>query len=504
MATKKRILVIGAGVSGLTAIKACKEENFSVVCYEKTGEFGGLWRYHDNELDGLPSVMKGTISNTSKEMSAFSDFPPSVDFPTYMHHAGILKYLEMYAEHFDLLGLITYYQEVVEVIPDEDYGATGKWLVKVKDISSNECREEIFDGIIACVGHHNYAYTPSYPNMDMFPGKIMHSHGYKTFTGMEDKTVLVIGAGNSGCDIATELSNVAKKVFLSTRRGTWIFPRLFEKGKPMDVSLIRRYKTLLPSKYMLKNLERTLNNRMDHKRFGIRPYHAATSQHPTINDELHAKLLLGRVTIKRDVKSFSTVGVVFEGEEEDTPIDDVVFATGYQVKFPFLSDDILRVGKNNKVFLYKNVFPPQLKHHTLAVIGLIQPTGSFFPIFEIQCRWFVALMTGKCHLPSTETMLAEVRKTEGFRARNFVQSPRHSMEASWLSYMDEISVCFKAKPNMAALLIKDPKLFSVCFFGPCLPYQYRLQGPHKWDGARDAILNYKNRMYEHLKTGREK
>lgn len=160
-------------------------------------------------------------------------------------------------------------------------------------------------------------------------------------------------------------------MYLSTRRGTWVFPRLFGKGKPFDVCMTRRYKTLLPSKYVIKNMEKTLNERMDHKRYGIRPYHPVTSQHPTINDELHAKLLTGRVCVKRDVKEFTETGVLFDGEEETTPIDVVIFATGYNVKFPFLSDDILRVGKNNKVFLYKNVFPPQLKHHTLGKYTLL-------------------------------------------------------------------------------------------------------------------------------------
>ncbi|XP_054708852.1 flavin-containing monooxygenase 5-like [Uloborus diversus] len=503
MASQKRILVIGAGVSGLTAIKACKEENLDVVCYERIGELGGLWRYHENDLDGLPSVMKSTISNTSKEMSSFTDFPPAKEFPTYMHHTAVLKYLEMYVEHFGLLSHITYYQEVIELIPAEDYGTTGKWLVKIRDLHSDENREEAFDGVMACVGHHAYPMSPSYPNMDVYAGQIIHSHSYKTFTGFEDKTVLVIGAGNSGADIAAELSNVAKKVYLSTRRGAWIYPRLFEKGKPCDVCNNRRYKTLLPSKYTMNKLEKFLNKRMDHERFGIKPYHSVSSQHPTINDELHAKLLNGRVIVRRDVKEFSETGVIFDGEEESTPIDVVFLATGYQVKFPFLSDDILRVGKNNKVLLYKNMFPPQLKHHTLAVIGLIQPNGSLFPVFEMQSRWFVALMTEKCHLPSTDTMLSSVRSTEGFRARNFVQSPRHSLEASWLSYMDEVADEFGVKPNMAALLLKDPKLFWACFFGPCLPYQYRLNGPHKWEGAREAILGYKSRMYGHIKNGRE-
>lgn len=147
----------------------------------------------------------------------------------------------------------------------------------------------------------------------------------------------------------------------------------------MDVCLTRRYKTLLPSKYSVSKLEKALNKHMDHKRYGIKPYHPVSSQHPTINDEIQAKLLTGCVILKRDVKEFTETGVIFDGEEEATPVDIIVFATGYQVKFPFLSDDILRVGKNNKVFLYKNVFPPQLKHHTLGKL-------IWFSIFVFNCK----------------------------------------------------------------------------------------------------------------------
>ncbi|GFX88370.1 dimethylaniline monooxygenase 5 [Trichonephila clavipes] len=105
---------------------------------------------------------------------------------------------------------------------------------------------------------------------------------------------------------------------------------------------------------------------MDHKRFGIKPYHSVASQHPTVNDEIQYKLLGGSIIPKKDVKEFSQNGVLFDGDEEMTPIDVVVFATGFSVKFPFLTDDILRVRKNNKVQLYKNMFPPQLKYHTLG------------------------------------------------------------------------------------------------------------------------------------------
>jgi dimethylaniline monooxygenase (N-oxide forming) len=88
---KLRIGIIGAGASGMTATKACLEEGFDVVVYEKTNFTGGLWRYHDEDIDGIASVMKSTISNGSKEMSAFSDFPPPPQFPNYLHNIKMVN-----------------------------------------------------------------------------------------------------------------------------------------------------------------------------------------------------------------------------------------------------------------------------------------------------------------------------------------------------------------------------------------------------------------------------
>ncbi|KAF8778565.1 Dimethylaniline monooxygenase like protein [Argiope bruennichi] len=93
MAHSKRIAIIGAGPSGLTAIKSCKEEGFAPVCFERTGAIGGLWRYHDEEIDGVASLMKTTIINTSKEMSAFTDFPPPKEFANFMHNSKMWEYL---------------------------------------------------------------------------------------------------------------------------------------------------------------------------------------------------------------------------------------------------------------------------------------------------------------------------------------------------------------------------------------------------------------------------
>lgn len=103
MDTNKRIAVIGAGAIGLSAIKCCKEVGFDPVCFEKSNDLGGLWKYHEDTLDGSASVMRNTVMNSSKETSAFSDFPPPKEFPAFLHHTEMYEYLSMYAKNFDLI-----------------------------------------------------------------------------------------------------------------------------------------------------------------------------------------------------------------------------------------------------------------------------------------------------------------------------------------------------------------------------------------------------------------
>lgn len=129
-----RIAVVGAGASGLTAVKTCLEYGFNVVCYEKTRDLGGLWRYRPNDPNGHPSVMKSTTLISSKELSAFSDFPPPVESANYMHNQKVLKYFQSYAEHFGVLPHVKYNHAVEEVKRAEDYEATGRWTVVAKDL----------------------------------------------------------------------------------------------------------------------------------------------------------------------------------------------------------------------------------------------------------------------------------------------------------------------------------------------------------------------------------
>lgn len=94
----KRVAVVGAGCSGLAAIKCCLEEGLLPTCFESSPDIGGLWNFTEAGLDRRGSVMYSTIINTSKEMMAFSDLPPPREFPNFMPHSTVLQYFRLYAD----------------------------------------------------------------------------------------------------------------------------------------------------------------------------------------------------------------------------------------------------------------------------------------------------------------------------------------------------------------------------------------------------------------------
>ncbi|CAL1279263.1 unnamed protein product [Larinioides sclopetarius] len=499
----KRYAVIGGGPMGIGVIKCLKEEGLEPVCFERTGHIGGLWRYHDDDVDGLASVMKSTVINNSKEMGAMSDFPPKEEYPNYMHNKHVYDYLSSYAKAFDVERHIQVNREVIKVGMADDYEATGRLFVVVRDTETGAESQEVFDGVFVCVGHHVFPNWPSFPGMEKFKGKMLHTHSLKKVDPFEDQNVVIVGVGNSGMDAAVEISSVAKQVYLSTRRGAWVVPRVGPWGLPLDIQTQRRWLDILfriiPYNLVCSFCESVLNQRFDHSLYNLKPKHRIWSQHATLSDSLPIKLLSGAVIVRKNINRFVENGVIFDEEENVTECDSVVFATGYKIKFPFL-DERLTTIKNNEVHLYKYIFPPHLKHPTLAICGLIQVVGAGFPTGEAQARLVTLVMNGKVSLPSREEMEVDIQKRKEINSKRYSQSERHTIQADYIPYLDEIYSLIGAKPNLLKMFFTDPVLFWTLFFGPSLPYQYRLQGPHTWPGARQAILEWKKRIVKPLKN----
>ncbi|KAM7293430.1 flavin-containing monooxygenase 5-like [Ixodes scapularis] len=492
-----RVCIVGGGASGIISARQMLDEGFQPIVYEMSSSLGGLWAYRDHSEEGVPSIMRSTVFNTSKEMSAFSDFPPPKETPNYMQHAKVLEYIRSYADHFGITSKIRLRHEVLRVTQAEDYDSTGRWDVVVKDLNGNVERRETFDAVLVASGHNGFPNVPTFKGMEKFKGKIVHTHSLKDAEQFKDRRVVVVGIGNSGIDAAVDASRVAAQVYLSSRGGVWMSKRLGPNGMPNDAALSTRAmdlkKRLVPRWMSLEKPESRFNNFFSHEAYGLRPKDCVNSQRISMSDVLPSLILSGIVILKRNVVEFAEDGIVFENDKEVTKLDAVILATGYKIQFPMLSEDVMP-AVDKQVPLYKHVFPPGLEHPTLAIIGLVMGDGSPLPLIELQARWAAQLLAGKCKLPPHHEMYQDIARQRAALWLRFGNSFDTTIYVDWMEYMDDLADKMGASPRMLKYFFTDHKLFRA-LLGPCVPYQFRLEGPHSWTGARDAILGSQMRVH---------
>ncbi|XP_066117230.1 dimethylaniline monooxygenase [N-oxide-forming] 2-like isoform X1 [Saccopteryx bilineata] len=499
----KKVAVIGAGASGLISLKCCVDEGLTPTCFERTNDIGGLWKFKENVEDGLACVYQSVITNTSKEMSCFSDFPMPEDFPNFLHNSKILEYFRIFAKKFDLLKYIQFQTTVLRVKKRPDFSSSGQWEVVTE--SKGKEHSAVFDAVLVCNGHHFKPHLPlgSFPGIERFKGQYFHSREYKKPEGFDGKHILVIGIGNSAADIAVELSTKAAQVFISTRQGSWVISRISKHGYPLDMVLRTRFRSMLqnvlPRRVLIWMWERQMNRWFNHEYYGLEPQNKYLIKIPAVNDDLPSRILYGAIKVKSRVVELTETSAIFEDGTVEEDIDVIVFATGYTYSFPFLEDSLVKV-EDNMVSLYKYMFPSHLEKSTLACIGLIQPQGSIFPTAEMQARWATRVFKGLCTLPSESTMMEDIIKRNKRRIDLYGNNLSQIFQTHYINYLDELAAEIGAKPDLLSLLFRDPKLAVKVYFGPCSSYQYRLEGPGKWEGARSAILSQEQRLLKPLKT----
>ena len=363
----QRVCVIGAGSSGLAAAKNLSERGFAVDVLECEDDLGGNWNY------GKPNarVYRSTHMITSKRCTEFSDFPMPHHFPDYPHHAQVLAYLRSYSDHFGLESFIEYRTPVERVAPFEQ----GRFW----DVTPAGGPTRRYAAVVIANGHNWSPKKPEYPGE--FTGEILHSAQYRTPDILAGKRVLVVGAGNSGCDLAVESSQNARQTFHSTRRAYHYIPkyllgrpadRLGEKLHRIGLSLtVKQALTSLILKCVVGSPARYGLPRPDHKLF---------ETHPIVNSLLLYYVSHGDITPKPDILRLEGDTVHFiDGTVE--VIDLLMFATGYNIVFPFIDAQLLN-WRDGRPRLYHNVFHPE--YDNLFVLGLIQPDGGQFVLVDWQ------------------------------------------------------------------------------------------------------------------------
>ena len=418
----ERACIIGAGSSGIVAAKILHERGIPFDCYEKGSGIGGNWRY-DND-NGMSSIYQSLHINTSRDRMAYADFPMPRHYPDFLHHTQVLAYFEDYVDHFGIRKRITSRTEVLRVTPVGD----GAYDVTVRGVGSGKIDTRRYGAVLVANGHH---WDPNWPDVPgLFDGQMVHSHQYTTPETLVDKRVLIVGVGNSGCDIACEAALVARHTLLSTRRGAHVMPK-YILGKPLDT-----FATPLTSRlpfWVQRRVFQILLFLARGKQSGYgfpTPDYPFGSEHPTISSDLLNLVGHGKIDIRPDLDCLAGDRACFV-DGTDAAVDVVIFATGYKVTFPFFDEDFLK-AEANRLPAYLHVVPPE--HPNLYLIGLLQPLGAVMPLAEAQCEWVADLLEGRAGLPPKARMWTAIKKEEAKVARRYVPSKRHTIQVDFYPY----------------------------------------------------------------------
>lgn len=421
--TADKYCIVGAGSSGLAIAKNFKQRGIPFDCLERESEIGGIWKYGNPNS----SVYRSTHLISSKKLTQYTDFPMPESYPEYPHQELVWEYLRSYAKHFELYDTIQFNTPIERI----DRAAEGGWNVRVR---TNDGKTIVrrYRGVVIANGHNWDPRRPELPGQ--FDGLQLHSAEYKTPEILEGRRVLVIGAGNSGCDIAVESGQHAARTYHSMRRGYYFLPK-FWRGFPLDQVgenllrwrlplFLRRWLGIGVSYLTLGDIRKIGFPAADHKLF---------ETHPIINSQLVYAVAHGDVTIKPDVAELFGDRVRFvDGSEVE--IDVIIYATGFNISFPFIDETELN-WRDGRPDLFLNVFHPD--RDDLFIAGLIQPDSGQWGLVDYQGQLIAAYLQGLDRGSNTARKFQERKRTERARLNHgigYINSPRHLLEVEHYAY----------------------------------------------------------------------
>lgn len=422
MADGDRWCVIGAGPSGLAALKNLLAAGIDAECLEREDGVGGNWNY------GAASsrVFASTRLISSKSLTAFRDYPMPRHWPHYPDHHQCLEYLRGYARHFGLGAHVRHGAVVERVAP----AAGSGWVVHC---AGHDARR--YAGVVIASGHNHVPRHPA--GTDAFAGPVLHAADYKSPTHpvpLAGRRVLVVGAGNSGCDIAVECARHAALTVLSSRRGYHVVPREI-RGRPADLRAERLLALGLPVW-----LRRIISLRVMHRAIGrperhglARPDHRLWETHPIVNSDLLASLAAGTIVPAAAVERFTDRGALFE-DGSMREFDVVICATGYRAALPFIDGRLLgAAGAEGLPRLYMSLL--HRRRDDVAVVGLIQPDSGQWGITDLQSRLVAGMAVAARRVPAAAAWLYAARQRPAPRPPiRYVDSPRHALEVEHFAY----------------------------------------------------------------------
>jgi cation diffusion facilitator CzcD-associated flavoprotein CzcO len=305
------VVTVGAGPAGL-AVGAClKRAGVDFVLLEKTREIAPAWRRHYRRLH----------LHTVKSYSSLPFQPFPRDYPRYVPREQVVRYLDDYAKNFDLRPR---FGVTVKSIRRDD----GGFLV--------ETGSENFKAphVVIATGNNAEPIVPKLPYIEAFRGKVLHSADYTEATPYVGRSVLIVGMGNTGAEIALDLCESGARPTISVRKGVHIVPRqLF--GVPIQmVGIASRPMPQALNDWMFPIILDLALGKLE--KYGIvRPKQGILQQIdqvgriPVIDVGTVDAIIKGAIRIAPDIARFTERGAAFtDGRQEN--FDAVILATGYR------------------------------------------------------------------------------------------------------------------------------------------------------------------------------
>ena len=365
-----RFCIIGAGAAGLSAVKQVRDAGHDVDCFEKADRPGGHW---NTDYDALHLI-------TARDQTHFPDFPMPEEYPHFPSRDQVIAYIHSYADAHNLHEVIHYETPVVSVEPrdtdtSEANGARG-W-----NVTTSRGDEGFYDGVLIANGHLWDARLPEVARD--FTGYQVHTSDYSNTAQLEGERVLVVGAGNSGCDMAVDVAQSRMDVDIVIRKGVHFQPKMYF-GVP---------RSTLPFLSEFTGEEQDLINRLlarvaigENSAYPGLPEpesHDLAGGATTVNDLLLYWIQHGRVTARPGIDHIEGKTVFFtNGVQKE--YDSIIWATGFNVSLPFIDSALFRWQDGAPVRYAGGMIPEGVEN--LYFVGLIAPRGPQIPVYGEQTR----------------------------------------------------------------------------------------------------------------------
>ena len=321
-----RYCVIGAGAAGISALEQLRKAGYEVDCFEKTDRVGGHWH---TDYDSLHLI-------TSRDMTSFEGFPMPADYPHFPRRDQVRTYIESYARehgHYEIIRFETGVVSVVPVATDRPVGSAG-WTVTL------DTGERIdYDGVFVANGH---LWDPNVPDVPgTFTGKQIHSGSYRNTGDLEGERLLVVGAGNSGCDLAVDAAQHLYDVDIVIRSGVHFQPKSYFGRPRQQVSFLSQFS---PDEQDLvaRLLARvSIGEWKDYPGMPEPESRTLAGGRVVVNDLLLYWIQHGRVRVVPGISRFDGTTVHFT-DGADREYDTILWATGFRPSLPFLDASLVQ------------------------------------------------------------------------------------------------------------------------------------------------------------------